>query len=108
MLLDTIKVYKHLYYLLFTDTKSRLIYVLYIRRVVIILIKLLTNCGKPAFYMLVGCPLFSYMLQLTSIYPSYLRMPFLKALNPFCVNTIELRDGRGKVRRGRDACSSQL
>jgi hypothetical protein len=97
MLLPTIDIYKYLYRLLFANTKSRLIYILHIRRIVFILLEYLTNCVKPAFYILVAYPLFTYILKLASVDTLYLRISVFKALNPFIVNIIERVGRREKV-----------
>jgi hypothetical protein len=56
------------------------------------LVKLLADCSKPVFYMLICCPLFAYILKLMSVYSTYLRISVLKVLNLFVVDVIELRD----------------
>jgi hypothetical protein len=97
VLLPTIDIYEYLYYLLFANTKSRLIYILYVRRIVFMLLEHLTNCVKLAFYMLVACPLFTHMLKLASVDTLYLRISVFKALNLFIVNMIERIGRREKV-----------
>ena len=97
MLLPTIDIYEYLYRLLFANTKFRLIYILYIRRIVFILLEYLTNYIKLAFYILIACPLFTHILKLASVDTLYLRISVFKALNLFVVNVIERVDRREKM-----------